>query len=451
MKKMFDYLRGSNSRIRIIVASIFLWVSILFYRSWGRGMDGDDFQLLHSAVTTSWKEYLVPFGGYLNFYQRGMTELGFISSFSHYFMVAYVISLSIWTISTVTIQTSFEKYFDSFWCGFAAACCFVLMPVTNLMQVGSIISGREPLVVALVVVISTKNYPKKRVGFLLLTVFSLFVALSSPIAWLLSFVLIGSRFLFRKKLLPVEFWLVTTLLIGGFVQLFTYATIKTDKYTSGHRVKTLSFKQILYGFEWMAHSFLPSKLRGSFISGFDNQLSVLRYVLFLLILAAIFIIFFRLPSLRVSNRNIEMWFRMIASGFGLTFTAFSLSRISNYHYILLGCFTLYAFFALGFIELFKVKDNLLRIEKLILVSVLFVLVLGALTAIRPAHGDRYFWNRAEFTNGFVRWRYNVESSRLACAYLDLDAVTIPFSNPDYPFLFPCSELGKRVKLTRIDW
>ena len=89
-------------------------------------------------------------------------------------------------------------------------------------------------------------------------------------------------------------------------------------------------------------------------------------------------------------------------------------------------------------------------EKLILVSVLFVLVLGALSAIRPAHGDRYFWNGTKFTNGFVRWSYHVESSRLACAYLDLEAVTIPFSNPDYLFLFPCSELEKRVKLTRID-
>ena len=73
-----------------------------------------------------------------------------------------------------------------------------------------------------------------------------------------------------------------------------------------------------------------------------------------------------------------------------------------------------------------------------------------ITAVRSLVGDRYFWNGAKFTNGFVRWRYNVESSRLACAYLDLDAVTIPFSNPDYPFLFPCSELEKRVKLTRID-
>ena len=450
MKKLFEYLRGLTSRIQIMAASIFLWASILFFRSWGKSFDSDDFKLLNSAFTMSWHNFFVPFGGYLNFYQRGMTELGLSVSLSHYFMVAYVISLSIWTISTLIIQTSFEKYFDSFWYGFVAACCFVLMPVTNFMQVGSIVTGREPLVSALVVVISTKNYPKKRVGFLLLTVFSLLVSLSSPIAWLLSFVLIGSRFLFRKKLLSVERCLVAMLLIGGFIQLVTYATVKTDKYTSGHRVKTLTFKQILYGFEWMAHSFLPSKLRGSFISGFDNQLSVLRYALFLLILAAIFTIFFRLPSLRVSNRNIEMWFRMIASGFGLTFTAFSLSNISNYHYILLGCFTLYVFFAWGFIELFKVKDNLLRIEKLIVVSVLFVLVLGALTAIRPAHGDRYFWNGTKFTNGFVRWSYHVESSRLACAYLDLEAVTIPFSNPDYLFLFPCSELEKRVKLTRID-
>lgn len=196
--------------------------------------------------------------------------------------------------------------------------------------------------------------------------------------------------MFRKKLLSVERWLVATLLIGGFIQLFTYATVKTDKYTSGHRVKKITSEQILYGFEWMAHSFLPSKLRGSFISGFSNQLSLVRYALFLLILAAIFNISFRLMRSEASHKNRELWFRMVASGFGLTFTAFSLSNISNYHYILLGCFTLYAFFAWGFIELFKVKDNLLRIEKLILVSVLFVLVLGALTAIRPAHGDRYF-------------------------------------------------------------
>ena len=450
MKKLFDYLRNSTSRRPIMAASIFIWSSILFFRTWGRSIDSDDFILLNSTFTMSWHEFFTPYGGYLQFYQRGMTELGLSVSLSHYFMVAYVISLSIWTISTLIIQTSFEKYFDSFWYGFVAACCFVLMPVTNFMQVGSIVTGREALVVALAVVIGTKNYPKKRVWFLLLIVYSLFVALSSPIAWLLSFVLIGSRFLFRKKLLSVERWLVTTLLISGFIQLVIYATVKTDKYTSGHRVKTLTFKQILYGFEWMAHSFLPSKLRGSFISGFSNQLSVLRYALFLLILVAIFNIFFRLLRSEASYKNREMWFRMIASGFGLTFAAFSLSRISNYHYILLGCFTLYTFFAWGFMELFKVKDNLLRIEKLILVSVLFVLVLGALTAIRPAHGDRYFWNGAKFTNGFVRWRYNVESSRLACAYLDLDAVTIPFSNPDYPFLFPCSELEKRVKLTRID-
>ena len=449
MKKLFEYLRSSTSRRPIMVASIFLWSSILFFRTWGRSIDSDDFLLLHSAFTMSWREFFTPFGGYLQFYQRGMTELGLSVSLSHYFMVAYVISLSIWTISTMIVQTSFEKYFDSFWSGFVAACCFVLMPVTNFMQVGSIVTGREALVVVLVVVISTKNYPKKRVWFLSLVVYSLFVALSSPIAWLLSFVLISSRFLFRKKLLPVERWLVTTLLIGGFIQLVTYATVKTDKYTSGHRVKTLTFKQIFYGFEWMAHSFLPGKLRGSFISGFSNQLSLVRYALFLLILAAIFNIFFRLLRSETSHKNREMWFRMVASGIGLTFTAFSLSNISNYHYILLGCFTLYAFFALGFIELFKVKDTLLRSEKLILVFVLFVLVLGALTAIRPAHGDRYFWNGAKFTNGFVRWRYNVESSRLACAYLDLDAVTIPFNNPDYPFLFPCSELEKRVKLIRM--
>jgi len=449
MGKMFNYLRGSNSRIRIMVASISLWASILFFRSWGKSFDSDDFKLLNSAFTMSWHNFFVPFGGYLNFYQRGMTEIGLSISLSHYFMVAYVISLSIWTISTLIIQTSFEKYFDSFWYGFVVACCFVLMPVTNFMQVGSIVGAREPLVVVLVAVISTKNYPKKKVWFIFLIVCCLFVALSSPIAWLLSLVLIGSRFLFRKKLLPVERWLVTTLLIGGFIQLVTYATVKTDKYSSGHRVRKITFEQILYGFQWMAHSFLPSKLRSSFISGSDNQLSVLRYVLFLLILAAIFNIFFRLLRSEASHKNREMWFRMVASGFGLTFTAFSLSRISNYHYILLGCFTLYAFFAWGFIELFKVKDILLRIEKLILVSVLFVLVLGALTAIRPPHGDRYFWNGAKFTNGFVRWRYNVESSRLACAYLDLDAVTIPFSNPEYPFLFPCSELEKRVKLIRM--
>ena len=449
MKKVFDYLRGSNSRIRIIVASIFLWVSILFYRSWGRGMDSDDFKLLHSALTTSWKEYLVPYAGYLNFFQRGMTELGLSVSLSHYFMVAYVISLSIWTISTLIIQTSFEKYFDSFWYGFVVACCFVLMPVTNFMQVGSIVGARDPLVAALAAVISTKNYPRKKVWFLSLIVCSLFLALSSPIAWLLSFVLLSSRFLFRKKLLSVERCLVATLLIGGFIQLLTYATVKTDKYSTGHRVKKITFEQILYGFEWMAHSFLPSKLRSSFISGFSNQLSLVRYALFLLILAAIFNIFFRLLRSEASHKNREMWFRVVASGFGLTFTAFSLSNISNYHYILLGCFTLYVFFAWGFIELFKVKDNLLRIEKLIVVFVLFVLVLGALTAIRPAHGDRYFWNGTKFTNGFVRWSYHVESSRLACAYLDLEAVIIPFSNPDYLFLFPCSELEKRVKLIRM--
>ena len=449
MKKMFDYLRGSNYRIRIMVASIFFWLIILFLRSWGRGVDGDDFKLLNSAFTMSWHNFFVPFGGYLNFYQRGMTELGFIISFSHYFMVAYVISLSIWTISTLIIQTSFEKYFDSFWYGFVAACCFVLMPVTNFMQVGSIVGARDPLVAALAVVISTKNYPKKKVWFLSLIVCSLFVALSSPIAWLLSFVLIGSRFLFRKKLLLVERCLVATLLIGGFIQLLTYATVKTDKYSTGHRVKKITFEQILYGFEWMAHSFLPSKLRSSFISGFSNQLSLVRYVLFLLILAAIFNIFFRLLGSEASHKNREMWFRMIASGFGLTFAAFSLSRISNYHYILLGCFTLYTFFAWGFMELFKVKDNLLRIEKLILVSALSVLVLGAVTAIRPAHGDRYFWNGTKFTNGFVRWRSDVESSRLACRFLEIDEVTIPAFRPEYSILFPCVVLENRVKLIRI--
>ena len=412
-------------------------------------MDTDDFKLLHSAVITSWKEYLVPYSGYVDLQYRGMTELALRISLSNYALVAYLISLAVWALATVMIQISFAKFFDSFLSGLLIACCFVSMPVANFLQVGSIGAASEPLVVVLVAVISTKNYPKKKVWFILLIVYSLFVALSTPIAWLLSLVLIGSRFLFRKKLLLVESWLVTTLLFGGFVQLFTYTTVKTDKYTSGHRVRKITFEQILYGFEWMAHSFLPSKLRGSFISGFDNQLSVLRYVLFLLILAAIFTIFFRLPSLRVSNRNIEMWFRMIASGFGLTFTAFSLSRISNYHYILLGCFTLYAFFAWGFMELFRVKDNLLRIEKLILVSALSVLVLGAVTAIRPAHGDRYFWNGAKFTNGFIRWRSDVESSRLACQFLEIDEVTIPAFRPEYLILFPCVVLENRVKLIRI--
>ena len=174
MKKLFEYLRGLTSRIQIMAASIFLWASILFFRSWGKSFDSDDFKLLNSAFTMSWHNFFTPFGGYLNFYQRGMTELGLSISLSHYFVVAYVISLSIWTISTLIIQTSFEKYFDSFWYGFVAACCFVLMPVTNFMQVGSIVTGREPLVSALVVVISTKNYPKKRFGFLLLDILKKF-------------------------------------------------------------------------------------------------------------------------------------------------------------------------------------------------------------------------------------------------------------------------------------
>jgi len=88
-------------------------------------------------------------------------------------------------------------------------------------------------------------------------------------------------------------------------------------------------------------------------------------------------------------------------------------------------------------------------KKLILVSVLFVLVLGALTAIRPAHGDRYFWNGTKFTNGFVRWRSDVESSRLACRFWEIDEVTIPSFRPEYSILFPCVVLENRVKLIRI--
>ncbi len=92
--------------------------------------------------------------------------------------------------------------------------------------------------------------------------------------------------------------------------------------------------------------------------------------------------------------------------------------------------------------------NKIVCEKLILVSVLFVLVLGALTAIRPAHGDRYFWNGTKFTNGFVRWRSDVESSRLACQFLEIDEVTIPSFRPEYSILFPCVVLENRVKLIR---
>lgn len=259
MKKLFEYLRSTTSRRPILVANIVLWSTILFFRTWGRSIDSDDFKLLHSAFTMSWHDFFTPYGGYLQFYQRGMTELGLSVSLSHYFMVAYVISLSIWTISTMIVQTSFEKYFDSFWYGFVAACCFVLMPITNFMQVGSIVTGREALVVALVVVISTKNYPKKSLVFIA-DCLQFICGPKLPIAWLLSFVLIGSRFLFRKKLLSVERWLVATLLIGGFIQLFTYATVKTDKYTSGHRVKKITSEQILYGFEWMAHSFSAQQI-----------------------------------------------------------------------------------------------------------------------------------------------------------------------------------------------
>lgn len=271
MKKLFEYLRSTTSRRPILVANIVLWSTILFFRTWGRSIDSDDFKLLHSAFTMSWHDFFTPYGGYLQFYQRGMTELGLSVSLSHYFMVAYVISLSIWTISTMIVQTSFEKYFDSFWYGFVAACCFVLMPITNFMQVGSIVTGREALVVALVVVISTKNYPKKRVWFLSLIVCSLFVALSSPIAWLLSFVLIGSRFLFRKKLLSVERWLVATLLIGGFIQLFTYATVKTDKYTSGHRVKRSLLSRFYMGLSGWRILFCPANYVGrSFLVSVTN-------------------------------------------------------------------------------------------------------------------------------------------------------------------------------------
>ncbi len=87
-------------------------------------------------------------------------------------------------------------------------------------------------------------------------------------------------------------------------------------------------------------------------------------------------------------------------------------------------------------------------EKLILVSALSVLVLGAVTAIRPPHDDRYFWNGTKFTNGFVRWRSDVESSRLACQFLEIDEVTIPAFRPEYSILFPCVVLENRVKLIR---
>ena len=425
-----------------------LWVSILFFRSWGRPLDGDDFKILHSSLTNSWSEFIVPYAGYLIFFQRSAVVIASRISLTNFALVGYFISISIWALTAYVIQISFEKCFGSFRSGFIAALCFVLLPISNFLLVGSIVGAHAPLVILICVVVCTKTYPSSKISKLLFLLFCVFISLSYPLTWLLGLVPIASFVVLRTRLLRYERQIVASLLMGGFIQVFTYSLNSADAYmTISARVSPPTLNFFIYKVRWMAHSVLPPPFRSAFISGLSAQQGVFIIFLFFMILLSISIIVLRRRDFRNNQDNQEVWFRLLTAGVVLTFATFALSKILNYHYILLGCFVFYIFVAFGLLELWKLRKILKIYERLVLIIVAMVLVAGSLTSFRPPHGDRYFWHNIKFANGFTSWRSDVRVARLYCLFGSAEEVTVPPVNPVDPFLFPCEELEKRVKLT----
>jgi len=444
---MFDTSNLFVSRSTQHARSGILWVSILFFRSWGRPLDGDDFKILHASLTNSWSEFLVPYGGYLIFFQRSGVELASRISLTNFALVVYFISLLIWALTAYVIQISFEKCFGSFRSGLIAALCFVMLPISNFLLVGSIVAAREPLVILFCVVVCTKTYPSSKISKLLFLFFCLFISLSSPIAWLLGFVPIASFVILRTRFLRYERRIAAWLLTGGCLQVFIYFANRDEVYQVSTRVSTPSLNFFIYKVRWMAHSVLPPPFRSAFISGLSAQQGVFMIFIFFLILLSIFIIVLRRRNFRINQDKEEVWFRLLTAGVVLTIAAFALSKILNYYYILLGCFVFYVFVAFGLLELWKLRKILRLFERLVLITVAMVLVAGSLTSFRPPHGDRYFWNNVKFENTLTSWRNDVRAARLYCLFSSVEVVTIPPVNPADPLLFPCEELERKMKLT----
>jgi len=264
---------------------------------------------------------LDPFGGYAAFLLRLITQLVRLGGVHHYATHSFYLMSIIWTLFALWIALIMTRASGPI-VGFLSAVIIAVMPFSNLVMLAQLNTLAWPSVLILCLTILSREYPRSKIGQVLVVLYFSALALTTisvllPFGYLVWLVRLG-----KQSIQKIE-RVLTRSIFGALV-------IQTISFTP--RSHSLSPMKLFSEFLRSANAFVPQFLREQVLEQKSIMENLALYGIPILLFAATYALF-RISSTGPLSQNTKIAVRLLTTALAMLCALIAGNGWLNSHYL----------------------------------------------------------------------------------------------------------------------